>query len=73
MIPGLRNKCAADAQQSKVHGERDSVPAPKEGRVVGSGAAPGPPRCPESSKDGKSPRLGPVGTRVRSSLQGGTA
>lgn len=32
-----------------------------------------PARCPASSKDRESPGLGPVGTRVRSSLQGGTA
>lgn len=32
-----------------------------------------PARCPASSKDRESPGLGPVGTSVRSSLQGGTA
>lgn len=37
------------------------------------GMAWGPARCPASSKDRESPGLGPVGTSVRSSLQGGTA
>lgn len=37
------------------------------------GTAPGLPQCPGSSEDGDSPGLGPVGTSVRSSLQGGTA
>lgn len=68
-------------RQSKVHGERDLAPAPDEaeGFFFGGDTRLGVPGAgtgrsnPASSKDRERPGLGPVGTSVRSSLQGGTA
>lgn len=78
MTPRPRNtesERAANARQSKVHSEQDSAPTPEEAGGLGVPCAAWglPAECPASSKDGESPGLGPVGTSVRSSLQGGTA